>query len=236
MKPAGSRSTAALTVALVSSALGCGSGSTIYAPRVLAPGELTLRYHDALEVWAVGGQVAEGTRFEGLSTPVQCVPDALRHAEAAESMGQTGAGLTIAGATLAVAGLGGLGGLAFYDKDDTALGAFLGAGVATEVIGLVLAAVGRSMKNDANGHAVDAVNYYNDAVGSVGDRCVGAGVERAPLPPNAVPMQPGAPPGALPPLAPAAAAVPVAPLAPAAPAVPVAPLAPAAPVVPGPQP
>ncbi|MBI4953214.1 MAG: hypothetical protein HY908_14370 [Myxococcales bacterium] len=178
----------------VLAALGCGTGSTSYTPSVLAAGELTLRYHDAVEVWSPTGKVAEGARFAGLADEVACVPDALRHAEAAETYGQTGAGLTIAGATLAVVGLGGLGGLAFYGKDDTALAAMLGAGVASEVLGLVLAAVGRSMKNDANGHAVDAVNYYDDAVGSVGNRCRGSAVERAPLPPNAVPLgDPSAP-------------------------------------------
>jgi hypothetical protein len=53
------------------------------------------------------------------------------------------------------------------------MAALFTAGIAVEVLGLVLGAVGRSYKTDANGHAVDAVNHYNDSVGSQGGSCAG---------------------------------------------------------------
>jgi hypothetical protein len=47
----------------------------------------------------------------------------------------------------------------------------LAAGLGGAITGVVLAAIGRHEKNVANGHAVDAMNYYNDAVGSLGGTC-----------------------------------------------------------------
>jgi hypothetical protein len=162
---------AALLAAAVACASGCGSGFTNYPPRVLAPNELTLRYENEFQVWAPDGMVARGVRYDGLAEYVRCVPDAHRHAVEAESAGSAAVGMTVAGGVLAVGGLAGLGGLAFKDKDPAVMAAFFTAGISAEVIGLVLAAVGRAKKTDANGHAVDAVNYYNDAVGSEGRGC-----------------------------------------------------------------
>jgi hypothetical protein len=150
---------------------GCGSGLTMVAPRVLAPQELTLRYDNSFQVWAPQGMVAEGVRYEGLAEYVHCVPNAHRHALEAQAAGDTAVGLSIAGGALAVAGLGGLGGLAYQESNPGRMAAFFTAGIAAEVIGLVLGAVGRAYKTDANGHAVDAINYYNDAVGSQGQGC-----------------------------------------------------------------
>ena len=70
-----------------------------------------------------------------------------------------------------LASLGSLGGLAVYDKDPNLAAGILGVGVAAAVTGVVLAAIGRNQKNVANGHAVDAMNYYNDEVGSYGGTC-----------------------------------------------------------------
>jgi hypothetical protein len=161
---------AALLAAVLVGAPGCGSGFTNYAPRVLAPNELTLRYENEFQVWAPNGMVARGVRYDGLANYVRCVPDAHRHAVEAESAGSSAVGMTVAGSVLAVGGLGGLGGLAFQD-DPAIMAAFFTAGITAEVVGLVLAAVGRSKKTDANGHAVDAVNHYNDAAGSEGEGC-----------------------------------------------------------------
>lgn len=160
-----------LLAAVLAGAPGCGSGFTNYSPRVLAQNELTLRYENEFQVWAPGGMVARGVRYDGLAAYVHCVPDAHRHAVEAESAGSSAVGLTVAGTVLAVGGLAGLGGLAFKDKDPAVMAAFFTAGISAEVVGLVLAAVGRAKKTDANGHAVDAVNYYNDAAGSEGRGC-----------------------------------------------------------------
>lgn len=171
---------ARLNVAIVglSAALlaGCGSGLTMVQPRVLGPHELALQYDNEFQIVSPEGMVASGVRYSGLTSYVQCVPKAAEHALAAEVSGNAAVGLTIAGMTLGIGGLAGLAGLAYQDKPDLMTGLLLG-GLGAEVVGLVLTAVGRSTKVDANGHAVDAVNYYNDAVGSRGGRCGPRGME-----------------------------------------------------------
>ena len=47
----------------------------------------------------------------------------------------------------------------------------LGAGLGAAVVGIVLAATSRPLRNHGHGHAIDALNYYNDAIGSVGGTC-----------------------------------------------------------------
>jgi len=178
---------ARLNVAIVglSAALaaGCGSGLTVVQPRVLGPHELALQYDNEFQIVSPQGMVASGVRYSGLTSYVQCVPKAREHAIAAEVSGQAAVGMTIAGMTLGIGGLAGLAGLAYQDKPDVMTG-FLLAGLGAEIVGLVLTAVGRSTKVDANGHAVDAMNYYNDAVGSRGGRCGPRGMEipKAPAP------------------------------------------------------
>ena len=184
---------------------GCGSGFTAVEPRVLAPHELTLRYENEFQVQSPKGVVATGVRYRGLAEYVACVPDAERHALAAETAGDAAVGMTVAGITLGVGGMAGLAGLAYQNNPDLMWGLLLG-GIGTELIGLVMTAVGRATKIDAHGHAVDAVNYYNDAVGSLGGRCGPRGAEMpqtqyvdAPAPPAApapiypVPVQPDVP-------------------------------------------
>lgn len=172
--------------------VGCGSGLTIVEPRVLAPHELALRYDNEFQIVSPEGEVATGIRYNGLSDYVHCVPDAARHAQAAESAGDTAVGLTVAGIGLGVGGLAGLGGLAYSEKPDV-MAAFLLSGLGAEIVGLVLTAVGRTYKVDANGHAVDALNYYNDAVGSHGGRCGPNGAEMPQPPPQALPPSPSGP-------------------------------------------
>lgn len=177
--------------ALAASAMllaGCGSGLTMVEPRVLAPNELTLRYDNEFQVWSPQGRVATGVRYDGLTDYVDCVPKARQHAEEAEGAGNTAVGLTAAGITLAFGGLGGLAGLA--SDDPQVMGALLLGGVGVEVLALVLTAVGRTYKVDANGHAVDAVNYYNDAVGARGGRCSKKGPEIPPTQTVEAPEEP----------------------------------------------
>ena len=173
---------------------GCGTGFTVYSPKLVAQGELLLRYDNRFEIYTADRPVAEGVRYAGLADFVRCVPDAHRHAKEAEEDGSLGYGLSIAGGASAILGLGGLSGLAFYsDKTKTTtMGALLGGGIALEVAGLLMAIVSRGYKASANGHAVDALNYYNDAVGSLGGSC-----DRpvAPVPePTTAPSTKGPPP------------------------------------------
>ncbi|HRI69147.1 MAG TPA: hypothetical protein PK156_33180 [Polyangium sp.] len=167
---------------------GCGSGLTVVHPRVLGPHELYLQYDNEFQIASPEGMVATGLRYDGLTEYVGCVPQAARHAEAAESSGNAAVGLTAAGIGLGIGGLGGLAGLAFPDNQDL-MATFLLAGLGAEVVGLVLTAVGRATKVDANGHAVDAVNFYNDAVGSRGGRCGPRGAEIPQPPPAAASPQ-----------------------------------------------
>ena len=160
----------AATAALASLS-GCSAATTRYDARVVAPGELTLRYNDGVELWAAGRPVARGLGYEGLPEFVRCVPRAEAHAIAARGSGVAGITLSVFGSVLAVGGLGGLAGLALEEKNRPLANGLLIAGVGAEVLGLILAGVGRQYKVDANGHAVDAMNFYNDEVGSRGGSC-----------------------------------------------------------------
>lgn len=194
----------AATAALASLS-GCSAATTRYDARVVAPGELTLRYNDGVELWAAGRPVARGLAYAGLPEFVRCVPRAEEHARAARTSGAAAVTLSVFGGALAVGGLGGLAGFAFADKNRSLEYGLLGAGVGVEVLGLILAGIGRQYKVDANGHAVDAMNFYNDQVGSLGGSCSQPAPVAAPPPveaPDAMPPEGAAPPppeGAAPP-------------------------------------
>ena len=57
------------------------------------------------------------------------------------------------------------------NKNNTTMGAFFGVGIGVELAALALVVAGRGNEMSASGHAVDAMNYYNDAVGSTGQGC-----------------------------------------------------------------
>lgn len=196
---------ACIAAGLVVVLTGCSSASTIYVPRFVARGELTLRYDDGVEIYAGKKRLTDAPGFSGLAHYSRCVPRAREHAEAAESDGGAAIGTGIAGSIIGVSGLGGLSGLAFLDSDKPLAFSLLGTGVAVGLIGMTLALVSRSLKNSANGHAVDAVNYYNDEVGFYGGSCdfkapkprvvvvpaaVPLTVEPAPIAPPLEPVEP----------------------------------------------
>ena len=156
---------------MVASIAGCRGGNTKYIPKVVAHSELTLRYNDRVEMYAGKKFLTHAPKFKGLRQHVRCVPEAVEHAEQAQEEGESAMAMSWTGGALGIAGLGGLAGLGYLNKDDTAAGLILGSGVLVGLIGVVLAGIGRSKKNTANGHAVDALNYYNDAVGSLGRSC-----------------------------------------------------------------
>jgi hypothetical protein len=162
---------------------GCGSGVTRYTPQLRAQGELTLRYDNGFSMTAEGREIASGNGWDGLTDYVQCVPEAKQHARSAERAGTAATVLSVLGGGIGIASLGSLSGAAIYDKNPDLGGAILAVGVGAAVTGVVLAAIGRNEKNVANGHAVDAMNYYNDAVGSFGGTCK----KPAPKPPEVEP-------------------------------------------------
>ncbi|XXX81803.1 hypothetical protein WMF30_23880 [Sorangium sp. So ce134] len=169
--------------------LGCASGQTMYTPRVVARGELTASYDDGFTLWAGGRKVAESYHYDGLEHFVRCVPEAREHARAASSNGHAATTFSTLGVALGVGSLGGFAGLYFHDKDETAMATILGAGAIVAVTAVVFGALSRPAKEDAHGHAFDAMNYYNDAVGSLGATC-----DDLAYPPPAGPEPPASPP------------------------------------------
>ena len=184
---------AALALAL---APGCAPATTGYAPQHVGEGELTLRYERRMIIVAGRQPLTTGPRYRGLPEYVRCVPMAHEHARYAQRYGRARVGLAWSGGALGVASLGGLSGFAFLDSDPVAAFALLGAGLGAAVLGIVLAGASRSAGNHAHGNAIDALNYYNDAVGSAGGTCASP----PPLTPNV--WAPPAPPGPEPQLAP----------------------------------
>ena len=120
-------------------------------------------------MYASNRLVAESLKWDGLNDYVRCVPEAALHARKASNDGQAAIVLTALGVSFGVASLGGFAGFAV--DNGKYLGAFLGTGVGVAVVGTIIAGLSRLFKNRANGQAVDAMNYYNDSVGSLGATC-----------------------------------------------------------------
>lgn len=157
----------AATLLLLTAPFAGGCATTQYAPQLVARGEITLGYDGGFVMRAEGKPVAEGLSYRGLASYVVCVPEAHRHAKSAQSHGGAAIALSVLGVTLSLASLGGLAGLADTDHQ----WAWLGGGLASGVVGLTLSALSWREKNQANGHALDAMNLYNDSVGSLGASC-----------------------------------------------------------------
>lgn len=178
----------ALLTTLVA-AIGCAD--TSYAPRVVARGELTLRYHHAAyEMWAGGRQVTRGLRWNGLEPYVACVDEAREHAREAHEAGSAVLPLAVVGGSLGVLSLGGFVGFADTNHEWQ----WLGSGIAVAGLGVALAATARLLRNRANGHAIDAMNFYNDSVGALGATCANL---TYPAPSGDVPPPIPPPPGRL---------------------------------------
>lgn len=159
----------AVLLAGLLAASGSGCATARYSPRLVARGELTLDYQGGFSMQAGGATVAKGPTWGGLPEYVRCVPRAHELATAAQHHGRAGVATQVLGATLGVLSLGGFYGLA---TEDTGMRwAFLGGGVATALVALGLSIASVAERNGANGRAVDAMNFYNDSVGSLGASC-----------------------------------------------------------------
>lgn len=155
----------ALTLTIV---LSSGCATTQYQPQLVAQGELILRYDGGFVMQAQGQKVAQGISYRGLADFVACVPEAQRHARSAQRHGGAAIALSVLGITLSLASVGSLIGLMDTENHQWA---WLGGGLTTGAVGLTLSALSWREKNQANGHALDALNQYNDAVGSLGASC-----------------------------------------------------------------
>lgn len=183
-----------ISASIVATSLGC-AGSTSYVPQHVAPGELILRYDGGIQVYAGREQLTEGPRYTDLHAYVRCVPQAADHAERAAKHGEAGVGLAWSGGVMGALSLASLGGLTVIEDQPEVGFAILGTGLVVGAIAVSLAASSRTQRNQAHGNALDAINYYNDAVGSTGASC--ATVDRSTI--VAAPL----PTGPLPPLPPA---------------------------------
>jgi hypothetical protein len=153
--------------ALIFLALLGGCATSVYAPRLVARGELLLRYENGFALDAGGKRVAHAPTWAGLPEYVRCVPPAADLATRARRHGQMALGFAVTGGVLGGISIGGLAG--FADQKNEWI--WLGTGLATATVGVVFAGLSRLYRNRANQEAVDAHNYYNDSVGSLGATC-----------------------------------------------------------------
>ena len=144
--------------------------NTRYVSRHVARGELTLGVRaGGLEIYrgAEHQRIASSWgRWQGLEEYVRCAKKAQAHAKQAESHGNP-----IANVGIALVGLLGGGGFFWGGVAADNNGVLLGIGTIFSAISVGAAILIAQERNVANGHAVDAMNYYNDAVGSLGATC-----------------------------------------------------------------
>jgi hypothetical protein len=162
-----------LAALLCALACGCGARSS-YPPTRTVRAELVLRYRDGYELVAADRVVARSLAWRGLAGFVRCVPDAHAHATSAARHGRAAIALGALAITFGSLGLAGLTAAAADHDDAARLGVWLGSGFGLGVLGALGGWLSRLERNRANGHAVDAMNFYDDAVGSVGGACDGA--------------------------------------------------------------
>lgn len=142
--------------------LGC---VTPYIPKLLARGEMHAQvpYSGGLNFYAEGRKITGfWNGYRGLLPFVSCVPEARGHAQSSRrwaALSLTSFGLS------AAAGAGGF--IQLISQ---------GGGASWPVVGFGLVVLGGSVltasaRVQATGHAVDAMNFYNDYVGSLGATC-----------------------------------------------------------------
>lgn len=141
-----------------------GCATTQYQPQLAARGELLLRYDGGFVMQAQGQTVARALSYRGLDRFVACVPEAHQHARSAQKSRWRG-DCALGHWGHAVFGLAWKsGGLGRYPTSMELAGRWAGGGRSwTDSFG-----AGMAGKNQANGHALDAMNHYNDAVGAWG--------------------------------------------------------------------
>jgi len=152
-------------VCLAVSAVGCGH--TQYVPHVVARGEIVLSAGANIQMSAAGRPIASGLGWKGLEQFVRCVPASRMYAHRARRDGLASRAMTVVASTLAVASIGTLAG--FADEQHELI--WIGAGIGTAGVAVLAGGLSRLLRNRANGQAVDAMNIYNDSVGSLGATC-----------------------------------------------------------------
>lgn len=165
MKPRSSLTRAVALLAVLSTLPACASSH--YTPAIAARGELIVIQRRGPRIYAAGEEIGRSPTFSRLPDYVRCVPDAEVHAVQARRAGRAARAFSILGATF---GLGAFMGFAALADRDHAAGWLIGA-IGSGITGFGFSLAGFRDKRQANGHALDAVNFYNDAVGSLGATC-----------------------------------------------------------------
>lgn len=155
-------------VPLVVLVLLSGCAYSFRPPQLLARGEIGVTMSHGMTFVAQGRVLAHSPVFRELPRFVACVPAAHDHAVRARRAGRSARAFAILGATLGMGAMVGFGALA--DRDHAY--AYLGAALGTGVVGLGFSAASFHGRRVAFGHGLDAVNEYNDAVGSLGATCL----------------------------------------------------------------
>lgn len=168
-----------------------GCSYTHYTPQLLARGELFVRTggYRGVQLWAGGKRIAgETTGYAGLPVYVKCVPNALRHARKARQFGISAITLTSLASASLLAGVVHQAVTSSFAPNtlepDQNLTVFYG--LASIVLLLTRDFI---LWPHATGHAIDAHNFYNDAIGSLGGTCEDPTIP-PPSPPPLVPPEP----------------------------------------------
>lgn len=142
-------------------AVGCATPFS-YEPERLAKAEMTVRAAPlGVSVLVGGREVASSlSLYSGFETSVQCVARARRHAQRARISQGIGLGLSI------LTGIFGLSTFVAVAKQGLDNYAF-----ATGVLTGITLGGSLALRHRALGHTIDAMNYYNDQVGSLGASC-----------------------------------------------------------------
>lgn len=148
----------------------CGCAQTFYPAQHVSPDELVLGQDGGLRLVSGEQTIAREPTWSGIEGRISCDERAVQHARAARRHGRRARALAIAGGVLGVASLAAFAGIPFIRRDPSTAGAIIGSSLGVGMIGLSLSLGSRQQRILANGNAVDAMNYYNDAVLS-GRRC-----------------------------------------------------------------
>lgn len=155
--------------------LGTASGcaATYYEPGLTARSEITLRYRPylGLEMWAGRERIASAIGgYAGLFEHVRCVPKAAGHARRARRHGVLAGVFTAGSVVVAVGGIvhSTYGLLSAHDEDPLLQHMY---GIYGAVSLTLMMLSNGYFEPHARGHAVDAMNFYNDEMGSLGRSC-----------------------------------------------------------------
>ena len=160
-----------LLALVMATTVSSGCAKSYYVPYGLEAGELYVTQDGGLKIADANGTVALEPGYAELVARVGCDADADEHARQARRHGRVTRGLGVTGAAMGIGSLAAFAGIPFIHDEPKKAAAIIGTSLGIGLVGLGLALGSRRHRVQANGHAVDAVNYYNDALTRSGSRC-----------------------------------------------------------------